>query len=190
MTSTPLTQFAEARALAEQERTEQRRRAVLTVAGQARDHTEFTAMLDMLGLDGSTQGPVPLSRRLAVYVDQVAAAVGAPAETTGYEVSDTATATAHLGLGRRLRTWPHHDLVLFWDERLGWYIAVETTPTEAPVVVAHLDGDTVPTPAAVARFVDGAAAGPPAARVRPCPPPTDRAELAVRMGAVCPVAAH
>ena len=96
----------------------------------------------MLGLDDPPA--VTLNRRLAVYVRQVAAAIGVPAEATGYEVTDTAT--AYLGLDQRWATQPDHDLMLLWDERLGWYIAVETTPTETPVVLAYLHGDTVPTP--------------------------------------------
>lgn len=186
MTSTPRSQFNEARTRAERERGDQRRRAVRTVAGQARDHTEFTAMLSMLGLEHSTPGPAPLSRRLAVYVNHVAEAVGVSAEATGCEVSDTAT--AYLGLDRRLRTQPDHDLMLLWDERLGWYIAVETTPAEAPAVLAYLDGDTVPTPDAVARFVADTASDQTATRIRPVSLPTDRGELAARMAAVCPVA--
>ena len=53
----------------------------------------------------------------------------------------TDTATAYLGLDQRSATRPGHDLMLVWDERLGWYVAVETTPTETPVVIAYLDGD-------------------------------------------------
>ncbi|TDV41702.1 DUF6292 family protein [Actinophytocola oryzae] len=187
MTSHPRSQFVEARTHAARERTDQQQRAVRTVAGQARDHTEFTAMLSMLGLEQCMSSPTPLGRRLAVYVDHVAAAVGVPTEATGYEVSDTAT--AYLGLDRRLPSRPDHDLMLLWDERLGWYVAVETTPAEGPAVVAYLDGDTVPTPDAVARFVTDLASDRSATRIRPVSPPTDRAELATRMGAVCPVPA-
>jgi len=43
--------FDEARVRAEEERTDQQQRAVRTVAGQARDRTEFTALLSMLGLN-------------------------------------------------------------------------------------------------------------------------------------------
>jgi hypothetical protein len=156
---------------------------VRTVAGQAHDHTEFTALLSMLGL-AEADGQVPLSKRLAVYVSQVATALGVPTEATGYEVTDTAT--AYLGLDRRSRARPDHDLMLVWDERLGWYVAVETTPTEAPLVIAYLVGDTVPTPAAVARFVDDTASDQYVPRFRPISPLANRAELAARMGAVAP----
>lgn len=182
--TTPRNAFAESGARTEPVRTDQRRRAVRIVAGQARDRTELTALLSMLGLYEPAHCP-PLSQRLAVYVHQVATAIGVPTEATGYEVTDTAT--AYLALDQRSHTHPDHDLMLVWDERLGWYVAVETTPTEGPVVVAYLDGDTVPTPAAVARFVADTASGTDVARLRPISPPADRAELAARMGAVCPV---
>lgn len=180
---TPRTAFTESRARAERERTDQRRLAVRTVAGQARDRIEFTALLSMLGLDELVHR-APLSQRLAVYVHHVAAAVGVPTEATGYEVTDTAT--AYLALDQRSNARPDHDLMLVWDERLGWYVAVETAPAEGPVVIAYLDGDTVPTPAAVARFVTDAASDAGMTRIRSIAPPTDRTELAARMGAVCP----
>jgi hypothetical protein len=183
MTSTPKAHFIEARARAERERTDQQRRAVRTVASKARDRTDFTALLSMLGLSDPAPQPVSLSGRLAVYVGQVAAAIDVPAEATGYEVTDTAT--AYLGLDQRWAVQPDHDLMLVWDERLGWYIAVETTPAEAPLVLAYLDGDTVPTPAAVARFVVDTAGGGHMSRIRPVQPLTERAVLAEKMAAFC-----
>lgn len=182
MTSTPRAHFVAARARAEREQVDQQRRAVRTIAGHARDRTEFTALLSMLGLDAPTL-PGTLSRRLAVYVHRVATAIGVSGEATGYEVSDTAT--AYLGLDQRIAAQPDRDLMLVWDERLGWYVAEENTPTEAPVIVAYLVEDAVPTPATVARFVGDVAAGLDATRIRPVLPPTDRAVLAERMAAVC-----
>lgn len=180
---TPRSDFVDARERAEQERNDQQRRAVRTVASNARDRTEFSSLLSMLGLVEPTPRPVPLSGRLADYVQQVAAAIGVPVEATGYEVTDTAT--AYLGLDQRWVTRPDHDLMLVWDERLGWYIAVETNPTESPVVLAYLDGDTVPAPASVARFVADTADGHHTSRIRPVQPPTERAVLAEKMAAVC-----
>jgi hypothetical protein len=183
MTSTPRSDFVEARTRAERERTHQRQRAVKTVAGNARDRTEFAALLAMLGLEDQTSRPLPLSRRLAVYVDQVAAAIGVPADATGHEVSDTAT--AYLALDLRAAAQPDHDLMLVWDEHLGWYIAVETNPAETPVVMAYLDGDVVPPPAAVARFVADTADGRRMSRFRPVLPPIERGVLAERMADLC-----
>lgn len=180
----PRAQFTESRARAERELTDQRQRAARTVAGQARDRTDLTALLSMLGLEDPAHRLTTLSGRLAAYVHQVAAAIGVPAEATGYEVTDTAT--AYLGLDERWPTRPDHDLMLVWDERLGWYVAVETAPAESPVVIGYLEGDTVPTPAEVARFVTNAAAGGGMTRIRPVLPPVERTELAERMAAVSP----
>jgi hypothetical protein len=182
--SHPRAQFTDARARAERELTDQRQRAARTVAGQARDGAERITLLSMLGLEEPAHRSVTLSGRLAAYVHQVAAAVGVPAEATGYEVTDTAT--AYLGLDQRWPTRPDHNLMLVWDERLGWYVAVETTPAETPVVIGYLEGDTVPTPAQVARFVTDAATGAGMARIRPVLPPVERTELAARMAAVSP----
>ncbi|MBB4908254.1 DUF6292 family protein [Actinophytocola algeriensis] len=183
MTATPRSQFVEARTRAEQERTQQQRMAVHTVASNARDRTDFAALLAMLGLEDPAGVPVPLSSRLAVYVDQVASAVGVSASATGHEVTDTAT--AYLALDLRSAARPGHDLMLVWDEHLGWYIAVETNPTETPAVVAYLDGDVVPSPAAVARFVTDTAEGHHISRFRPVLPPIERTVLADKMAALC-----
>lgn len=183
MTPTPRSLFNDARTRAEQERTDLQRRAVRTVAGNARDRAEFVAMVSMLGLDQAAHQPVSLNARLATYVHQVAAAIGVPAEATGHEVTDTAT--AYIGLDQHSTLEPDRDLMLVWDERLGWYIAVETTPSETPMVVAYLDGDTVPAPAAVARFVANTANGERATRIRPVQTPTERTALAEKMATVC-----
>lgn len=115
------------------------------------------------GMDTHPETTRTLGQGLAGYVRAVAAAVGVPTEGTGYEVSDTAT--AYLGLSDR---WAGRDLMLVWSERHGWSIAVETEPTESPMVVAHLGGgDPVPEPAVVGRFVADVEAGSPMGVVRP-----------------------
>lgn len=181
MPATPRMQFVEGRDRAERERTSQQQRAVRTVAGKARDHADFTDLLAMLGLEDPTPRPVPLSRRLADYVHQVAAAVGVSADVISHEVTDTAT--AYIPLDQRNATQPGHDLMLVWDERLGWYIAAETTPAEPPVVMAYLAGELVPPPAAVARFAEDIAADKGLNRIRPVQSPTERSVLAERMAA-------
>jgi hypothetical protein len=97
-------------------------------------------------------------------------------------VSDTAT--AYLGLPQRWLERPELDLMLVWDERLGWYVGVETVPGDAPVVLAYLGGDAVPNPVVVARFVTDAVAGRHVHHIRPVLPPADRAALADRMAAL------
>lgn len=181
MTANPGTQFTEGRSRAARELVGQQQRAVRTVAGNARDRAEFTALLAMLGLEDAAPQPVPLSRRLADYVHQVAAAVGVSADGISHEVTDTAT--AYIPLDQRSATQPGHDLMLVWDERLGWYVAAETTPAEAPVVIAYLEGELVPPPLAVARFAADTADGRRASRIRPVVPITERSVLAERMAA-------
>jgi uncharacterized protein DUF6292 len=177
----PMSEFALSRARAQRELTDQRNRAVRTVARLAHDKDEFTGLLSMLGLDDEHGGSPALSHALPIYVRQVATVVGVPIEAIGYEVSDTAT--AYLGLASRSSDRPGRDLMLVWDERLGWYVGVETHPDEAPQVVSYLGGDAVPAPTAVARFVTEALAGQYANRLRPVLPPCDRVELSRQMAA-------
>lgn len=179
----PGSTFVDARAKAARERATQRGRATHTVAGNALDAADFARLVSMLGLADVLDERTFLDSTLAGYVRQVAAAVGVPTEATGYEVSDTAT--AYLALAQRWFGRPDRELMLAWDERLGWYVGVETIPGEAPVVVGYLGGDAVPAPAAVARFVDDAVAGRPTARIRPVLAPTSRAALADRMTTRC-----
>lgn len=177
----PMSEFAKSRLRAQRELTDHRNRAVHTVACNARDRDEFTGLLSMLGLDDGRAGSPALSRSLARYVRTVAAAVGVPPDAVGYEVSDTAT--AYIGLTERLPAHADRDLMLVWDERLGWFVGVETNPDEPPVVVAYLAGEMVPPPATVARFVTEAVAGHHTGRLRPVLPAADRNTLARRMAA-------
>ncbi|WP_409186182.1 DUF6292 family protein [Amycolatopsis sp. VS8301801F10] len=95
--------------------------------------------------------PQALRRVLADYVREVAAAVGVSAECTSCEVADTVT--AYVALSGRSPRFPGRDLMLVWSVRQGWTVAVETTPSEAPQVVAHLGGDVTPAPERVRQFV-------------------------------------
>lgn len=175
--------FFEARTRAEREWSDQQQRAIRMVAGQARDVTEYASLLAMLDLADPALHPTTLSRRLAAYIRQVALALGVPADATAYEVGDTAT--AHLGLDQRCAARPDHDLILAWDERLGWYVA--TAPiTKAPAVIAYLNGDIVPPPTTVAGFVADVLASRGGSRVRPVQPSADRDVLAAKLSAACP----
>ncbi|WP_018683716.1 DUF6292 family protein [Actinokineospora enzanensis] len=118
---------------------------------------------------------------LGVYVHQVAARIGVPAEAVAYEVTDTAT--AYLGLSERLPRLPGRDLMLVWDERLGWYVGTEPRGDDRPSVVGYLGGHVVPTPAEVARFVTDVVAGLPPDRLRVFPPLLDRPAMAACMAA-------
>jgi hypothetical protein len=158
-----------------------RGRAVRTVADQAVDPDDFHSLLSMLGLDADADSAASLRRGLAGYVRAVASAVGVPAEATGFEVSDTAT--AYLGLAQRWRLRPGRDLMLVWTERDGWSVAVETGPAESAVVVDYLGGDdVVPAPATVAVFVTDVIIGRRMCGVRPVfSVRGNRDELAVRL---------
>jgi hypothetical protein len=92
-----------------------------------------------------------LARGLAGYLSAVAETIGLGTEGVTFEVSDTAT--AYLALEQRSSSIPDRDLMLIWDERGGWRIAVETDPDEVPITLACLGPDILPTPRAVARFV-------------------------------------
>jgi hypothetical protein len=149
--------FAQARAAAAQAEIVQRTQAARTVAGQSLDAQDRRTLLSMLDLPDPEQEDVPeddthlLAHALNDYVLAVAEAVGVPHEGTTYEVTDTVT--AYLALARRKPEYPGRDLMLIWSEWQGWVVAVETEPTEPPVMLACFGSDTVPHPKAVARFV-------------------------------------
>jgi hypothetical protein len=127
-----------------------------------------------------------LERGLGAYVQAVAVELGVPAEGTTVEISDTAT--AYLALSRSWPGRPRHDVMLLWSERRGWTVAVETAPTEDPVVLARWPGeDLVPSPVEVAGFVDDAAAGRTAEKDRVMAAPVTRRILAGRLGEYVPL---
>lgn len=158
-------EFARARAEAELATQALRARAARTVTGQAINDDDRLRLLSMLGLDdatdqsgtespagGETVSLPELERSLAGYVRGVAAALGVPADATGFEISDTIT--AYLGLPDRCADCPNRDLMLVWNEQDGWLVAAETRPTEPPAVIGYLGGrDILPHPHTVARFV-------------------------------------
>ncbi|WP_245614496.1 DUF6292 family protein [Actinokineospora inagensis] len=122
--------------------------------------------------------PVRLVAALETYVHQVAVLIGVPVEAVAHEVTDTAT--AYVGLAERLPDLPAGDLMLVWDERLGWYIGVEPHGS----VISYLGGHVVPTPAEVARFVADVIAGHHLSEAGTVTPLPDRQALAARMVAV------
>ena len=48
-------------------------------------------------------------------------------------------------------------MLLIWDDRNGWQLAVESGPSSALTVVAALSEDLIPAPGRVAAFVAGRA---------------------------------
>lgn len=119
-----------------------------------RHQHELTGALHEYESPGSGRA---LGRSLAGYIRQVAAAVGVPAEGTSYEESDTTT--AYIGLPNRVLAHPAHDLMLVWDVRLGWRVETEPAPGETSCELGRLQGDPMPSPAAVAAFVAATVAG-------------------------------
>jgi Family of unknown function (DUF6292) len=173
--------FARARAKAHSTAEYMRGRASRTVADHAVDSDDLHQLLSMLGLDDKAGESVALGSGLAGYVRAVAAAVRVPMYGTGFEISDTAT--AYVGLRERWSRCPGRDLMLVWGERHGWYVALETEPIEAPVVLAYLGGtDLTPPPEVVAQFVVDVLAGRLMLSIRPVFPVDEhRGELAKRL---------
>ncbi|SDC66827.1 DUF6292 family protein [Actinokineospora iranica] len=94
-----------------------------------------------------------LRRGLEGYLRAVAVALRLPGEGVSCEISDTATAYVAL---------PGHggdDLMLIWDERTGWTLAVEHAPSAEPEILGRFGPDQVPPPDAVAEFVARTRAG-------------------------------
>ena len=99
----------------------------------------------------------PDERALAAYVAAVAIELGVPVEDTTAEVSDAVT--AEIPLAERSPEHPDRDLLLIWDDRNGWQLAVESGPSSALTVVAALSEDLIPAPGRVAAFVADVVAG-------------------------------
>lgn len=97
------------------------------------------------------------ARGLANYVVSVAAALRVPGHAVHHEVSELSS--AYLALHRRSPVFPEMDLMLLWDERHGWSVALETAPADDPVVLAYLGGDVLAEADEVHRFVEDVIAG-------------------------------
>ncbi len=97
------------------------------------------------------------ARGLTSYVDSVAAALTMPRHAVHHEVSELSS--AYLALHRRSPVFPELDLMLLWDERHGWSVALETAPADDPVVLAYLGGDVLAEADEVHRFVQDVIAG-------------------------------
>lgn len=98
-----------------------------------------------------------LQRGLRRYVRLVTQALGLSGESS-YVQADR-PASAYIALDERLRSHPHRDVALLWDEEHGWSAAIETSSGEDLLVVAYLGQKVLPPPQAVAtwtrRLFDG-----------------------------------
>jgi hypothetical protein len=97
------------------------------------------------------------ARGLSRYVLAVAASLRVPRHALHHEVSELSS--AYLALHRRSPRYPDLDLMLLWDERHGWSVALETAPADGPVVLAYLGGDVLAEADEVHRFVEDVIAG-------------------------------
>lgn len=178
----PMTGFTDSRARQRRDEQSYRELAARTVARMARDPHDAAQLLAILDLaPAASAGPSELAAALAAYTHLVAEQIGVPAEAVTHEVTDTAT--AYLGLTARTADLPQRDLMLVWDERLGWYIAIEPGGNDQPPVICHLGGHIAPSPATVARFVTDVVHGHRRGQLSPVPPTLDRTTLAARMAA-------
>lgn len=135
---------------------------------------------------GADDGLRALALALQTYVHAVADAVGVPHDATMCEVTDTVT--AYLALSQRRPEQPEQDLMLVWSEVQGWAVAVETSPSEPPMLLARLGEDPVPHPNTVARFVTDSIAHPGGRHLVALPAPVPRLGLAKRMEQCAPTA--
>ncbi|OAP28975.1 MULTISPECIES: DUF6292 family protein [Amycolatopsis] len=154
--------------------------AARTVARKARDRDDETLLLSILDLEPGATAP-SLESALASYVRQVAEQIGVPLDAVTHEVTDTAT--AYLGLSSSTAALPRRDLMLVWDERLGWSIAIEPRGNDRPPVIRRLRGHLAPPPGIVAQFVADVLDGRHNEQLSPVPAQLDRAALAAHIDA-------
>lgn len=93
---------------------------------------------------------------LHAYVAAIAEYFGVPPDQTSCEAGKLAT--AYIGFSRRAPDFPHRDLALVWDERLGWAAAVQT-PSGELIVFSYLGTSPVPHVNVVTSFVNELIAG-------------------------------
>ena len=97
------------------------------------------------------------ARGLTSYVHAIASSLGVPRHAVHHEVSELSS--AYLALHRRNPEFPELDLMLLWDERHGWSVALETAPADDPMVLAYLGGDVLAETDQIRRFVEDVTAG-------------------------------
>lgn len=102
-------------------------------------------------------GRDPIEAALRRYVGAIADHFGVPLEHTNSDAG--APATAYIGFDQCVPDFPHRDLALVWDERLGWAAAVETTSGEDLIVFSYLGASAVPHVSVVTSLVTELIAG-------------------------------
>lgn len=93
----------------------------------------------------------PAARGLRRYVGLVARACGSGMDCSFIELERPVS--AYLPVDGRIPGFPDLDVALCWQEGRGWAAGVETHSAEELVLLTHLDGDVLPDPQRVARFL-------------------------------------
>ncbi|WP_244231273.1 DUF6292 family protein [Saccharomonospora piscinae] len=182
-TEGPVAHLADSRARHQRQAQEHRALAARAVARMAQDPQDEARLLSILDLSSAVEAqPCGLESALAAYIELVAEQVDVPAVSVTHEVTDTAT--AYLGLAVRAADLPQRDLMLIWDERLGWSIAIEPRGNDRPPVICHLGGHVAPSPAAVAQFVSDVVHKQCRGQLSPVPRSLDREMLTAHLAAV------
>lgn len=178
----PAAQLASSRARHLREHQHRRACAARTVARMARDPHDESLLLSILDIEPAVNVAPSLDSALAGYVRRVAEQIGVPLDAVTHEVTDTAT--AYLGLTSSATEHPRRDLMLVWDERLGWSVAIEPRGNDHPPVIRRLRGHIAPPPAAVAQFVADVLDGHHNGQLSPVPSQLGRATLAEHLNAL------
>ncbi|WP_409179647.1 DUF6292 family protein [Amycolatopsis sp. VS8301801F10] len=178
----PAAQPASDRARNSREHERCRVRAARTVVRTARDPRGEPLLLSIVDLKPAGAAAPSLDSALAGYLRQVAEEVGVPLDAVTHEVTDTAT--AYLGLSSGTAEHPRRDLMLVWDERLGWSVAIEPRGDDRSPVLCRLRGHVAPPAGTVAQFVAGVLGGDRGGQLSPVPPQLDRATLAAHLNAL------
>lgn len=107
----------------------------------------------------------PAEAALHAYVGGIAEHLGVSPERTSCDAS--VPASACIGFDHCEAAFPHRDLSLVWDERLGWAAAVQT-PSGELVPVSYLGTSAVPPVNVVTSFITDLVAGRERGRHQPC----------------------
>jgi hypothetical protein len=113
------------------------------------------------------------------YVRLVAEAIGIGAEASTIQFDHPVS--VYLALDRCFTEPTEHDLALLWHERHGWSLAAEVNGETDLHVLGYLAFGVLPSPRAVAGYVDRACRGEGAGTAAPPSAAFDVADLAGRL---------
>ncbi|MFL6142017.1 MAG: DUF6292 family protein [Labedaea sp.] len=113
------------------------------------------------------------------YVRDVAEACGLGPDSS--VVEPDRPMCAYLPVDGRLPLFPNQDLALWWHEENGWAAGLEVHSGVDLIPLCYLDGDLLPAPQAVARFLADFLAGTQPGQVVP-PVRRRQEDLLTRLG--------